>query len=322
MIVNQMQQPGIRALVDYDNSIFDLMQLPEGVDLADVADHIIYKYGDAPLFSPDPETVKFYMGRWSKRRLPLWERYKAAIEAEYNPIENYNRYEVTTLSKTGTIDRDGTNSDVGSGSDSTVRSGSEELAKTGSEEMAKTGSEETAKTGSETSTRNGEDELTYSGSKTTTKDDTTTREVSAFNSGTYDPDNQETLDGEEVESFTNRKDTRTYTDLEDELSYNNRKDTTTFSNRKDTTTFSNRKDTTTYNNITDQTTYGGITTHNIDESQTFNTTDSTTSTISGNIGVTTSQQMLEQEFEVIKKLDLIDYIATDWHQEFNMMIYY
>lgn len=305
MIVNQMQQPGIRALVDYDNTIFDLMQLPEGVDLADVADHIIYKYGDAPLFSPDPDTVKFYMGRWSKRRLPLWERYKAAIEAEYNPIENYNRYEVTTLAKTGTIDRDGTNSDVGSGSDSTVRSGSEELAKTGSEEMAKTGSE--------TSTRNGEDELTYSGSKTTTKDDTTTREVSAFNSGTYDPDNQETLDGEEVESFANRKDTRTYTDLEDELS---------FTNRKDTTTFSNRKDTTTYNNITDQTTYGGTTTHNIDESQTFNTTDSTTSTISGNVGVTTSQQMLEQEFEIIKKLDLIDYIATDWHQEFNMMIYY
>lgn len=300
-----MHQGGIRALLDYDNTIFDLMQLPEGVDLADVADHIIYKYGDAPLFSPDPDTVKFYMGRWSKRRLPLWNRYKAAIEAEYDPIENYNRHEITTLSKTGTIDRDGTNSDVGSGSDSTTRSGSEELAKTGSEEMAKTGSE--------TSTRNGEDELSYSGSKTTTKDDTTTREVSAFNSGTYDPDNQETLDGEEVESFTNRRDTRTYTDLEDEYSFNNRKDTTTFSNRKDTTT---------YNNITDQTTYGGTTTHNIDESQTFNTTDSTTSTISGNIGVTTSQQMLEQEFEVIKKLDLIDYIATDWHQEFNMMIYY
>lgn len=305
MIVNQMYQGGIRALVDYDNTIFDNMVLPSGVELEDVADHIIYKYGDAPLFSPDPDTVKFYMGRWSKRRLPLWNRYKAAIEAEYNPIENYNRYEVTTLSKTGTIDRDGTNSDVGSGSDSTVRSGSEELAKTGSEEMAKTGSE--------TSTRNGEDELTYSGTKTTSRDDTTTREVSAYNSGTYDPDNKETLDGEEVESFTNRKDTRTYTDLEDELS---------FTNRKDTTTFSNRKDTTTYNNITDQTTYGGTTTHNIDESQTFNTTDSTTSTISGNIGTTTSQTMLEQEFEIIKKLDLIDYIATDWHQEFNMMIYY
>ena len=305
MIVNQMYQGGIRALLDYDNTIFDLMQLPEGVELADVADHIIYKYGDAPLFSPDPETVKFYIGRWSKRRLPLWNRYKAAIEADYNPIENYNRHEETTLSKTGTIDRDGTNSDVGSGSDSTVRSGSEELAKTGSEEIAKTGSE--------TSTRNGADELTYSGTKTTSRDDTTTREVSAFNSGTFDPDNQETLDGEEVESFTNRKDTRTYTDLEDELSYNNRKDTTTFSNRKDTTT---------YNNITDQTTYGGTTTHNIDESQTFNTEDATTSNISGNIGVTTSQQMLEQEFEIIKKLDLIDYIATDWHQEFNMMIYY
>lgn len=305
MIVNQMQQPGIRALVDWDNTIFDNMLLPSGVDLEDVADHIIYKYGDAPLFSPDPEVIKFYIGRWSKRRLPLWNRYKAAIEAEYNPIENYNRHEESSIAHTGTIDRDGTNSDVGSGSDSTTRSGSEELAKTGSEELAKTGSE--------TSTRNGEDELSYSGSKTTTKDDTTTQEVSAYNSTGYDPDRRETLDGEEVESYTNRRDTRTYTDLEDELSFNNRKDTTTFSNRKDTTT---------YNNITDRTTYGGITTHNIDETQTLDTEDATVSDISGNIGVTTSQQMLEQEFEIIKKLDLIDYIATDWHQEFNLMLYY
>ena len=93
MYVNELHQGGIRALLDWDNTIFDNMQLPEGVEIADVVDHILYKYGDSPLFSPDPSVIKFYVGRWSKRRLPLWERYKAAIEMEYNPLENYDRNE-------------------------------------------------------------------------------------------------------------------------------------------------------------------------------------------------------------------------------------
>lgn len=93
MYVNELHQGGIRALLDWDNTIFDNMQLPEGVELADVVDHILYKYGDTPLFTPDPSVIKFYVERWSKRRLSLWERYKAAIEAEYNPLENYDRNE-------------------------------------------------------------------------------------------------------------------------------------------------------------------------------------------------------------------------------------
>ena len=45
--------------------------------------------------------------------------------------------------------------------------------------------------------------------------------------------------------------------------------------------------------------------------------------IHGNIGVLTSQAMLTSEVNLIKDnlLDLIDYIADDWHAEFCMMIY-
>ena len=93
MYVNELHQGGIRALLEWDNTIFDNMLLPDGVELADVVDHILYKYGDTPLFSPDPSVIKFYVGRWSKRRLSLWERYKEAIEIEYNPLENYDRKE-------------------------------------------------------------------------------------------------------------------------------------------------------------------------------------------------------------------------------------
>lgn len=96
MFVNELHQGGIRAILDYDSTIFDNMVLPEDVDQADVVDHIIFKYGDTPLFAPDPAVIKYYIAKWSARKLPLWERYKAACEAQYNPIDNYDRYETGT----------------------------------------------------------------------------------------------------------------------------------------------------------------------------------------------------------------------------------
>ena len=45
------------------------------------------------------------------------------------------------------------------------------------------------------------------------------------------------------------------------------------------------------------------------------------SRIHGNIGVTTSQQMLQSELDLIPKLSLIDYITDDFHIEFCLGIY-
>lgn len=41
----------------------------------------------------------------------------------------------------------------------------------------------------------------------------------------------------------------------------------------------------------------------------------------GNIGVTTSQQMLAAELDIVGRLDLIDYIADDFRSEFCLDIY-
>lgn len=179
MYVNELHQGGIRALLDWDATIFDDMVLPEDIELADVVDHIIYKYGDTPLFSPDPSIIKFYIARWSKRRLSLWERYKAAIETKYSPLENYDRYE----------------------------KGSIEFSPA----------------------------TTYE------------RTISADNASTYQPDSKDIRAG------------------------------------KDTTGSELRSH--------------------------------------GNIGVTTSQQMLAAELDIVPRLDLIDYIADDFKAEFCLLIY-
>lgn len=93
MFINELHQGGIRAIVDYDNTVFDEMVVPDGIELADVVDRILFKYGDTPLFAPDPAVIKFYLGKWSSRRLPLWNRYIEVASAQYDPIENYDRYE-------------------------------------------------------------------------------------------------------------------------------------------------------------------------------------------------------------------------------------
>lgn len=236
MLVNELHQGGIRALLDWDNTIFDNMALPEGVALADVADHIIYKYGDAPLFTPDPDVIKFYIGRWSARRLPLWERYKAAIEIEYNPIENYDRQEESTRTPNLTH------------------------TQTGSIADAHTGTITDQHTGSVTSRNTGD----------------VTDQRAADNSSSW----------ENYDKSSN--------DLTDQ----------------------------TTNNLTDKRQHGDTVTKTFNNVTDFETgTDKTISRIHGNIGVTTSQQMLISELDLIPRLDIIDYIADDWHSEFCLLMY-
>lgn len=236
MLVNELHQGGIRALLAWDSSIFDDMSVPEGIDASEVVDHIIYKYGDAPLFSPDPEILKYYIGKWSARRLPLWQRYAAAISAEYDPLENYDRIETHTETREGTSGHSGTVS------------------------TDDTGSIDTADTGTVTNT----------------SIETTTDQRSADNSDQWAPYDRQLFDSNgTTTNDLSRAEERDLNRLE-------------------------RRD------LTDE----------------HEETISNESRVHGNIGVTTSQQMLASELDLIPRLDLIDYIADDWHDEFNLMIYY
>ncbi len=99
MLFNELHQGGIRALLDWDDTLFDGMVLPEGLDDEDgvvrglIIDDIILRHGDTPLFIPEPTVMKYYITSWSKRMLPVFTRMYAACMAEYDPIENYDRIE-------------------------------------------------------------------------------------------------------------------------------------------------------------------------------------------------------------------------------------
>ena len=102
MLFNELHQGGVRALLDWDDTLFDNMVLPEGLDDEDgvvrglIIDDIILRHGDTPLFIPEPTVMKYYIQSWSLKMQPIFQRMWNACLAEYDPIENYNRIEYRT----------------------------------------------------------------------------------------------------------------------------------------------------------------------------------------------------------------------------------
>lgn len=86
----------ILGLYNYDTSIFENFVVPDGVNVADAINSIVMDNAELEILYPEPETMKFMIGLWSKRELPVWERIFRVINMEYNPLENYNRNETWT----------------------------------------------------------------------------------------------------------------------------------------------------------------------------------------------------------------------------------
>lgn len=205
-------------------------------------------------------------GIMERNRYKFDNLYRTIIQ-DYNPIENYNRYEDTTL------DIDGSRADSTKAESKNVRTGSETDTKSGSLSNSKGGtmSETTAFAGSEKHTQTGTV--------------TSTNQTRAFNSGMTD---------------VSKNTSTTPSGTDDTLSFADRKNVTE-------TTFNEYKDTTEYNALKNQHSYDSVTDNGTDTSTVSGIRKdkhTTVSHIHGNIGVTTSAQMLDSE----RKLSNFDFI--------------
>ena len=128
---------------------------------------------------------------YASHRLPQWLRMFDALNAEYDPIENYDRYEETDTTHTGT--------------DTTTHGKTDTLTMAGSE------TDTLAKSGSEISTPSG---------KTTVTDQ---RNVNGYNSSSSVPES----DGTSETTFDQRKDTLSFDQRQDTntKTFSNRSDT-------------------------------------------------------------------------------------------------
>lgn len=97
----------IRGLYDWDNGIFDSMQLPDGPDRQLCIDTILNTCDAFRLIYPDWDAMQRLIGVWSASNgytiKTLWE----TTQFEYNPIHNYDRTEEWTDTKGTTLTQHG-----------------------------------------------------------------------------------------------------------------------------------------------------------------------------------------------------------------------
>lgn len=73
------------------------MELPAGVNRGDTIDGILLETAELELLYSDPQFLKKAIGRWSRERLPIWQKLEDTLHYDYNPIHNYDRTETRNL---------------------------------------------------------------------------------------------------------------------------------------------------------------------------------------------------------------------------------
>lgn len=150
-------------LLEADENLFSNMVLPEGVDRDLVIDTILEKYGMQALTRPDPFYMKKHIGIWSRRKLWTWTKLYNTLNLEYNPIDNTDKYEDYTDTRT----------------------------------TERTTSGETA------STSGGTDSRTENETTSGTRNETADHDVSAENASDYQPDSRDVTRGSNEDSREN-----------------------------------------------------------------------------------------------------------------------
>lgn len=102
-----------RYLADSDHPLFEFMELPSGVDKELLIDVLMLQGSDMELMYPDADYCRMFIGIWSKKWYHSIEKWYQAINLEYDPIYNYDRYEKWTENTTGTTTDKSSGSSVG-----------------------------------------------------------------------------------------------------------------------------------------------------------------------------------------------------------------
>lgn len=140
--------------------LFDMLALPAAYDKDTFIDTVLLDHGEKRVVYPEPDFFKYAVGVWSRKWAASLERIALALESEYNPIYNYDRFEKWEDHERG----DYKNRVENSGDDVTTN----------------TGTVETTETGTTTET---------------TTDMETERTVSAFNENGYQPEEKSVVNG-------------------------------------------------------------------------------------------------------------------------------
>ena len=76
-----------------NKSLFDFLSLPSGIDKENLIDNILMECGEFEVLYSDPEFNRSAIGTWSTKHYRTFDKWITALNIEYNPLENYDRFE-------------------------------------------------------------------------------------------------------------------------------------------------------------------------------------------------------------------------------------
>ena len=296
--------------------IWEKFNVPDGLSKDDIIDTIKLECGELPLIYTEPKLMQNMIGLWSRNRMPSWERMYRALTADYNPIHNYDREETRNLSRmeqekgehADTLNRNEFKKENGEHTDKLNRT------ETGTEN----GNEHyTGETSSDTDvTTNDKETRDLQGNTTGNTTEDTLNSKSAFNNaGNMVDANKQNV---KTTSSENRTDTGSVDRNGTENTSNtSNSDITTMRKNDNSVTIGEQSGSESKNdtNVTIGELSSGTTTND------NSVTEGETVKIQGNIGVTTSQQMITDELILRANYDMDSIIAGEFKRQFCVMVY-
>lgn len=246
------------GLYKFDQTLFDDLTFPSGIDKDIAVCQILNRSGDFECLYPDLDFYKNMISFWGKKHYRTFDKWIKALNIDFEPLYNYDRYEEFIDEKLGTS---ATNN---------------ERTSNNAQQMANASSASTGTTGGRQSVN--AENISNTGE--------TENKVSAFDASTYSPkDHQETSSGQSTNGLMQE------------------------------------------NSSTDSTTSGTSSTSSAETSSIRDSGGESraeqtkhTAHLYGNIGVTTSAQLL-REFLDVERFNIYEQIADLFVDEFCVMIY-
>lgn len=282
----------LMGIYNQDPTIMDEyhLHLPEGMDRSVLIPMVLSESAELEVVYPDPDALKIVMSAWSSARMPSWQRMLQALADEYDPLHNYDRTEIESGTNTG----NDTNTETENIGDELQEDVADST--TGTTSATRTGSAETRHAGAETT----EEDISDSGSSTTSG--TSTGQVTGFNAQTFaDNDKTITSGSGTTTGSRDRDQTVTTAGTDNTSSQDTETGTSNGTAIRDRDQSYTRDRTVTRNGRTDE-------------------THARTLRAFGNIGVTTSQEMLRAELE-LRVLDVYRLVVDELVAYFCLRIY-
>ena len=300
----------LMGMYNYDNTIFNEMVLPTGIDADLFKSSLLIEKGEFEVLFPDPDFMKNAIKVWSAKWYRTFSEWLRGTQAQFNPIYNYDRYEE------GWDDNKKKYSSVNNADYSDKRTADlqdKHVLNTKDERTADTEENRILNT-KDARTADLKDESTFNNADTTsqTKESTTEHKVAAYDSSSYVPSSQDIVNN--GDSKVQHTGTVTNETTGTDTTAHSGTDATT---TKGTDTTAHTGSDTINTTGTDETVHKGKLSDITGDEQ---NTNQHTAHLYGNIGVSTSASILA-EFYQVAKWNLYEHMADVFGSELLIQVY-